>query len=261
MVNLTNYPYRAYESNTVVAGVLASLIYISLIAWLVQSIQAYFKPPRLMILLVIAHLTIFIELILRATLSTSTRDSKAVFTVTTVLLAVAQRMIILANYTYLTQTGNLKPCVSRCIVIGSIVGAVGSAIIMAPAGTLSYNINTIDQSFRLRQASAAILLCVTVLFYPIWFMTKTAKYMKKEAIILLIISSISCLIVAIYLLITSIPDYYVVTNEKEWWFYIFQFTPKAIALFTWTILHPKRSLLPVQRRENEHGKREMNEIL
>jgi hypothetical protein len=214
-----------------------------------------------MILLIIAHLTIFIELVLRAALSTDTRDSKAVFTVTTVLLAVGQRMIILANYAYLTQTGNLKPCVSRCIIIGSIVGAVGSAIIMAPAGTLSYNIDTLDQSFRLRQASAAIILCVTVLFYPIWFMTKTAKDMKKQAIILLLISSINCLIIAIYLLITSIPDYYVVTNEKELWFYIFQFTPTAIALFTWTILHPKRSLAPVVQQENENGKREMNDIL
>ena len=260
MVNLTDYPYPAYESNIAAAGVLSSLIGISLIAWLVQSIQAHFKPRRPMILLLIAHLTIFVELVLRAALSTDTRNSRAAFTATTVLLAVGQRMIILANFDYLTQVGNLTPCVSRSIIIGSIVGTVGSAILMAPAGTLSYNIDTIDQSFRLRQASAAIVLCMTILFYPIWIITKTAKYMKKEAIILLVISSITCLFVAIYLLIASIPDYYVVTNEKELWYYIFQFTPTAIALFTWTLLHPKRSLAPVVERENENGKREMNEI-
>jgi cytochrome bd-type quinol oxidase subunit 2 len=261
MVNLTNYPYPAYDSNVAAAGVLSSFIGISLIAWLVQSIQAHFKPRRPMVLLLIAHLTIFVELVLRAALSTDTRNSRAAFTATTVLLAIGQRMIILANFDYLTQLGNLTPCISRCIIIGSIVGAVGSTIIMAPAGTLSYNTDTIDQSFRLRQASTAIVLCMTILFYPIWFMTKTAKHMKKEAILLLVISSITCLFVAIYLLIASVPDYYVATSERELWYYIFQFTPTAIALFTWTILHPKRSLAPIVQQENENGKREMNDIL
>ena len=261
MVNLTHYPYRVYESNTIAGSVLASLIGISLIAWLVQSIQAHFKPRRPMIILLIAHLTIFVELILRAALSSRTGKSRAAFTTKTVLLAVGQRMIILANFDYLTQYSNLTPYVSRSIIIGSIVGAVGSSIIMIPAGILSYNINTIDQSFRLRQASAAIVLCLTILFYPIWFITKTTKHMKKEAILLLIISSITCLFIAIYLLVASIPHYYVVASERELWFYIFQFTPTAIALFTWTILHPKRSLAPVVKQVNENGKPEMNEIL
>jgi hypothetical protein len=52
--------------------------------------------------------------------------------------------------------------------------------------------------------------------------------------------------VAIFLQVTSVPDYYVATNAQEFWFYIFQITPIAIALFTWTILHPKRSILPIQ---------------
>jgi hypothetical protein len=131
------------------------------------------------------------------------------------------------------------------------LGAVGSAILTIPAGILSYNIDTIDQSFRLRQAAAAIVLCMTILFYPICFVTKAVKNMTKQAIILLIVSSFTSLIVAIYLQVTSVPYFYVAANEHEFWFYIFQLTPIAIALFTWTILHPKRSLVSVRQPKNE----------
>jgi hypothetical protein len=206
-------------SNKAAAAVLASLIGISLIAWILQSIQAHFKPCRPMILILFSHLTICIELILRAALSPDTRNSRAAFTATSVLLAVGQRTIILANYDFLTQVDDSNPCRSRTIIIGSILGAVGSAILTIPAGILSYNIDTIDQSFRLRQAAAAIVLCMTILFYPIWFVTKAVKNMTKQAIILLIVSSFTSLIVAIYLQVTSVSDYYVAANEHEFWFF------------------------------------------
>jgi cytochrome bd-type quinol oxidase subunit 2 len=251
MANLTNSPYPTYMSNKAAAAVLASLIGISLIAWIFQSIQAHFQPRRPMILILFSHLTIVTELIIRAALSTDTRNSRAAFTATSVLLAVGQRTIILANYDFLTQVDDSNPCRSRTIIIGSILGAVGSAILTIPAGILSYNIDTIDQSFRLRQAAAAIVLCMTILFYPICFVTKAVKNMTKQAIILLIVSSFTSLIVAIYLQVTSVPYFYVAANEHEFWFYIFQLTPIAIALFTWTILHPKRSLVSVRRPKNE----------
>jgi cytochrome bd-type quinol oxidase subunit 2 len=120
---------------------------------------------------------------------------------------------------------------------------------LTTAGTLSYNTDTIDTSFRLRQASAAIVLCMTVMFYPIWFATKTVRNMTKQGIILLIISSLASLIIAVFLLVTSIPTYYISVNQQEFWYYIFQFLPITIALFSWTILHPKRSLLPTHERQ------------
>jgi len=251
MANLTYYPYPAYESNKAAAAVLASLIGISSIAWIVQLIQSRFKPPRISVLLLICHLTIFVELVLRAALSTDVRNSKAALTATRVLLVVGQRMIILANYDFLTQVGNLKPCTSRVINIGATLCAIGSAIILVPAGRLLYNIDTIDKSFRLRQTSAVIVLCMTVLFYPIWFATKTMKNMTKQAIILLIISSLASLIIAVFLLVTSIPTYYIDVNQEEFWYYIFQFLPIAIALFSWTILHPKRSLVLTEERKEK----------
>ena len=106
---------------------------------------------------------------------------------------------------------------------------------MVPAGALSYDSDQITASFRFRQASTAIIFIMTVLFYPIWILTKTFKIMSKMAIALLIISSICCLIIAIFLVITSVPDHYVSTSKEELWFYIFQLTPNILAQFTWTI--------------------------
>ncbi|CAF0819940.1 unnamed protein product [Adineta ricciae] len=220
MIGLSNYPYATYEPNQIAAGILAGVIGISLIGWLAQATR---KFRRLIILLTISHLTIFIELVLRAALS-------------------SQRTIILANYDYIVRVGEVKPAISRCVIIGPILIALISAALMIPAGMLSYDKSTIPQSFVLRQASAAIVLGLTILFYPIWFAIKTWKDMKKQSIIRLLISSIACLSVAIYLQITSIPDYYITTSHEEYWFYIFQFTPIAIALLTWTLLHPRRSL-------------------
>jgi len=251
MVDLSNYPHPTYESNKVAASVVAALIGISMIAWIIQSIQSHFQPRRIIILILISHLTIFIELILLAVLPINVRNSRAALTAITVLFSISQRVIIVSNYDFLIRVGEHKSCTSRAISIGPVVGAVGSAIIMAVAGTLSYNTDTIDESFRLRQASAAIVLCMTVLFYPIWFVTKTIKHMTKQAIILLIISSITSLIVAIFLMITSIPYYYVGAGQQEFWFYSFQFTPIAIALITWVVLHPKRSLMVIQQQQKD----------
>lgn len=251
MVDLSNYPYATYEPNKIAAGILAGVIGLSLIGWWAQATR---KFRRLVILLSISHLTIFVELVLRATLSSDERKARPAFTATTVLLAIGQRTIILANYDYIVRVGEVKPAIVRSILIGSVLTALTSAVLMIPAGMLSYNKSTIPQSFALRQASAAIVLTLIVLFYPIWFVIKSWKDMKKQSIIRLIISSIACLSVAIYLQIVSIPDYYVTVNHQEYWFYIFQFTPIAIALLTWTILHPRRSLpVDVKTSGSESG--------
>jgi hypothetical protein len=55
--------------------------------------------------------------------------------------------------------------------------------------------------------------------------------------------------------VSSVPDNYIATNEEEWWFYTFQFTPVAISLLTWNILHPKRSLeVPIEQQEEKKAK-------
>lgn len=255
MSNQTYYPFPKYDCNVAAAGVLAAFIGVLSISWTVQAIQSHFKSRRINILLLISHLSLFVELVLRASLSTEQRNAKPGWSAITVLFAVSHRLIILTNYDFLVRSGNLKPCASRCIIIGTFVGAITSSILMAPSETASYNTSTIEQSFRLRQASAAIILILAVLFYPTWFATKTFKKMTKQAIVLLLIASIACLITAIYLVVQSVPDNYTATGEYEWWFYVFQFTPIAISLLTWNILHPKRTLdVPIQQQEEEKVK-------
>ncbi|CAF4608118.1 unnamed protein product [Rotaria sp. Silwood2] len=246
MVDFSHYPYPEYEVSKAAAGTLAAVIGISLIGWIVQSVQIHFRPRRPLILILISHITILIEHILHAAFSKGTNNSRGGFTALSVLLAVSLRTIILANYDLLTQVDKLKPWITRAIILGSVLLGITSAVLMAPAGALSDNPNTRDTSIQLRQASSGIVLGLTVLFYPVWFATKTVKKMTKQAIILLIISSIACLIVAVYLVIISVPEYYVKSNERELWLYIFQITPTIIALLTWTILHPKRTLKPAE---------------
>jgi cytochrome bd-type quinol oxidase subunit 2 len=255
MSNITHYPFPAYECNVAAAGVLAAFIGVLSIAWIVQAIQAHFKPRRMNILLLISNLSLFVELVLRASLSVQQRDAKPGWSAMTVLFAVSHRLIILANYDFLVRLDTLKPCASRSIIIGTFLLAITSSILMAPAETASYDESTIGQSFRLRQASAALILILAVLFYLTWFATKTFQKMTKQAIVLLLIASTACLITAIYLVVSSVPDNYIATNEEEWWFYTFQFTPVAISLLTWNILHPKRSLeVPIEQQEEKKAK-------
>ena len=264
MANLSTYPYPSYEPNKPAAGVLAALVGISLLAWLFQSVRAHFQPVRLSVLLLISHLTNLIELILRVALPATTRNSRVPFAITSIPLSIGFRLIIVANYSFLIVVLGEKRKLSRAILIGAVLCAIISAILLIPAGMLSYNTNTIDTSFRLRQASATIILCLTVFFYPVWLLTKRAKEsateaeygMTKRGIVLLIISSISCLVVAIFLGVTSKPDYYVGASQNELWFYICQLAPILIALFTWNILHPARSLvLDDQKGENRFNRK------
>ena len=242
MVNLTSYPFAAYEPNQQAAGLFASLVAFSLIVWIIQSIKSRFVPLRISILLLISHLTIFVELLLRAVFSSSMQKSRAQYTAATVLLAIAQRTIIVANYDFLIQARAIQLSFARIIRIGTIVCVVVSGALLSPAGVLSYESNTIKTSFLLRQISASIVLCLAELFYLLCFLTRTANEMGKKAIILLTISSFSSMVVAIYNVFISVSDYYVGASQQELWFYIFQLIPIIVAQLTWSILHPKRSL-------------------
>ncbi|CAF3793775.1 unnamed protein product [Rotaria sp. Silwood1] len=232
MSNSSTSPYPRYIESRPAAGIIAALVGVSLIAWIIQSKQIHFKPRRPQILILISHITIFIQLILRAAFSKRTNDSKGAFTVLTVLLSISIRSVLIG---------------------------LTSAVLMAPAGALADDPSKLNTSFQLRQASSAMVLGLTVLFYPVWFLTKTIKHMTKFAIILMSVSSFACLVVAIYIMITSVPTYYMKSNEKEHWVYIFQIVPNVIALFAWSILHPKRTLKQTEPLEEEPSKQKKEE--
>lgn len=131
---------------------------------------------------------------------------------------------------------------------------------MTPAGLLSFQSNKIHISFLFRQISTSILCLITLLFYLIWFWTKTFSNMSYELIFLLIISSINCLLIAIFLFIMSLPKYYILFNDDEEWFYFFQILPIVLTLITWALLHPKRNLQVRNQLNMEKSIMEINKI-
>jgi hypothetical protein len=243
MIKSLTYPYPTYEPNKVVAGCVAAVVSISLIAWFIQSCQARFRPPRLSFLLLLSHLTIFCELMVRATVSASEQNSKNVFTATSSLFLIGQRMIIVGNFAFVIITHHEKSRLSRGILLSAMGFVVTSGLLMMPANILSFKSDQMDTSFLFRQLSASVLLVITLLFYPVWYWSKTIKIMNIQALILIIVSSVLCVILALFNLIQSFPDYYHKINSHEGWFYALQMTPIILAHFTWSILHPKRSLV------------------
>ncbi|CAF2712438.1 unnamed protein product [Rotaria sp. Silwood2] len=242
MLDLLPYPYPTYVPNKVVAGCIAAVCSISLIAWFIQSWQVRFRPPRLCFLLLISHMAIFIDLIVRAAVPADQQHSKNIFIIVNSLFATGQRMIIVSNYIFVMQMHCEKSPLSRGILVGVVLCVITSGLLLAPANMLSFNPDHINSSFLFRKLSALILLAVTLFFYAIWYWSKTVKDMTKRAFILIIVSSVLCVVVAIFNLIQSISAYYDKINSHEVWFYVFQITPLILAHFTWSILHPKRSL-------------------
>ncbi|CAF3349371.1 unnamed protein product [Rotaria socialis] len=103
MVNLTNYPYLEYEPSKIAAGIIAFVIGLSLIIWIVQSIQSHFQPRRISVLILMSHVAMFLQFILRAVLSSSTLNSILIYTIMAGFLAAGQRVIIICNYDFLIQ--------------------------------------------------------------------------------------------------------------------------------------------------------------
>jgi hypothetical protein len=187
MVDLSNYPFPTYIPNKIIAYIFISFVFISCIIWFIQSIQNHFQPIRLIILLFLSHLTIFIELILRATTNIVQQKSKISYIIMTILYTIGQRSIIVANFTYLIEISNKKSNLSRLIFLGISISIIISDILMTPVGFLSFQSDKIHLSFLFRQISTSIICLVTILFYLIWFWTKTFSNLSYELILLLII--------------------------------------------------------------------------
>ncbi|CAF3416077.1 unnamed protein product [Rotaria socialis] len=243
MDDLLLYPYPTYIANKTVASCVAAMVGISLIAWFIQSYQARFRPPRLSFLLLASHLTIVIELIVRATVPEDQQNSKTIFIIVNSLSAIGQRMIIVSNYVFILEVHYVRSLSSRLILIGAISCVVMSGVLMVPVNMSSFDPEKINASFLFRKLSASFLFAVAILFYPVWYWSKTVKDMTMQAIILAIVSSTLCAIGALFTVIQSISSFYDQTYSHEVWFYVLQIAPIAFAHFTWSVFHPKRSLI------------------
>ncbi|CAF1138976.1 unnamed protein product [Adineta ricciae] len=248
MVDFSNYPFPTYIPNRLIAGLFSSFVFLSFIFWCIQSIQTRCQPVRLVILLFVSHVTIFTELMIRATINRTEIQSKLIYIIMTALYTIGQRSIIVANFTCVLQhpIAKFRCCfriISACIFF--------SDIFMIPAGLLAVQSNKIHLSFIFRQLSTSMICLILLVFYVVWLWTKTIYNMSFELIVLLIISSLNCLIIALFLLIMSIPKYYIVINDDEEWFYFFQLLPIVLSLIAWSMLHPKRSLFDTANQSDE----------
>ena len=241
MVDFSNYPYPTYIPNQIIAGVCASLVFISFVGWLVQSIQNHFQPRRLLAFVLIAHLAIISELIVRTTSNFRGHNAQIIYTMMTIFYTIGHRAMIISNFTFLIGFYESKSRLSRIVFLGITVGIILADLLMTPVGILSFQSHQIPLSFLFRQMSSALICLIDSLFYPIWLWTRTLRNMSYEAIILLTMSSVNSLIIAVFLLVMSIPKYYIAINDDEEWFYLFQILPMMILLLTWSVLHPKRS--------------------
>ena len=241
MLTLNEYPFASYVPNKALAACFAAIVGISLSLWLVHSYQNRFRPPRICFLLGVSHLTIFTELILRATLDPLKQDSKTIFIVLSTLFVTGQRMIIVGNFAFLLA--HMPRCKkSRFLLIGVVLSVVTSGVLMSPATMLSFDRNQINTSYIFRILSASILLTVTIIFYVVWFYSRTWNDMSQSAKLLISVSSFACFVAALFTLIQSFPNTYEKLNADESWFYAFQMTPIIVAHCFWSIFHPKRTL-------------------
>ncbi len=167
MVDFSNYPFPTYTPNKIIASIFTFFVFISFLLWLIQSIQNHFQPKRLIILLVLSHLTIFSELMIRATSNMIHQNSKIIYITMTVLYTIGQRSLIVANFTYLTKYSNKNSHLFRFIFLGISFSIILSDILMTPAGLLSFQSNKIHLSFIFRQLSTSIICLITILFYLI----------------------------------------------------------------------------------------------
>lgn len=241
MADVSTQPYIQQKSDRIAEGVIALVIGISLILWIIQSLQTYLKPGRLIVFLLISHATIFLQCVLKAALSNDSLNSRSVFTVITILVVIGQRTIILANYFFLILIRSNQTNISRSIRLITFIITLLSGIIMIAAGIISYTTDKIDLTVRLRQLSASITLAITILFFPLWPILKSPREMKRLGVVLLIISGLASMAAGIYILVAAIPHYYNIITQNQLWFHVFQIAPIVIAQVTWTIFHPNRS--------------------
>ena len=247
------YPFPTYVTNKTAAGCAAAVVGISMIAWLIQSIQTRFQPRRVTLLLLASHLAIFCQLIIRVVIDNN-ENSKIMFGVLSGLLTVGLRMMVISNFSFVLQVHHDNTRLARVFFLIAVLFVFASALLMIPANSFSFNPDKIDQSFLYRRLSASILIVVTIGFYVILFWSKTIEDMKLGAIVAIMTSSTLCLSVAILNLVQAISrDYYEDINSNEGWFYGLEMCPIILAHVVWSSFHPKRTV-PSLNSDNDTSK-------
>ncbi|UJR07463.1 hypothetical protein I4U23_011752 [Adineta vaga] len=246
--NTTNYPFYSYSPSCFGATTFAIFVYLSLVAWFIQTLHGKCHPRLLSLFVFVAHLATFIELVLRATLTIDALNTRTFYRITQPLASVSVRFILFANYHCLVELRGQKPHrkLDRILDIVVLVIAIPAEVLLNIANELSFYSNHFHLSFYLRQASAGLILILCLFFYLVWYLA--VPHVRRLYVLpLLAISSCCVLIEAIYILLVSIPFLFNILSQTELWFYVGHLIPVVVALCTWSIYHPWRVLPPLER--------------
>ncbi|CAF1213403.1 unnamed protein product [Adineta steineri] len=241
------YPLYSYIPSRYAPAIFATIIYISSIAWLAQSLISKCRPCILAIFIFVSHFLTFIELVLRSTLNINVLKSKLLYRITAPLLSLSPRLLLLANYRCLVELRGKEPrqILDRIMDTMIPIGVIIMDSILCIADELSFHSKRYYLSFHLRQSSAGFVLGLSIFFFLIWYLS--VSYIRRRYLLpLLIISSICILIEAIYVLAMSIPSLFIILTKSEFYYYVCHLIPIFIALISWSIYHPWRLLPPLE---------------
>ncbi|CAF1213421.1 unnamed protein product [Adineta steineri] len=243
-----DYPYYSYIPSRFGAGTFSIFVYISLLGWFIQSLHIRCRPLALPIFLFLAHLTTFIELILRGTLYIDILNTKLLYKITARLLSLSPRLLLLANYYCLVELRGkqARRILDRTIDITIPIIVIIAEIFLIIADELSFDVKHYQLTFYLRQSSGGLILSLSLIFYIIWYLS--IPHVRRLYILpLLAVSSACVLIQAIYIQIISIPSFFFLLKQNELWFYTGHLCPIVLALATWSMYHPSKLLPPSEQ--------------
>ncbi|CAF1308810.1 unnamed protein product [Adineta ricciae] len=220
--------FPSYISSRYAAGIVAIIVYISLIAWFIHALYSKCHPRYFVMFILLSHLITFIELILRATL---TNEYIQIYPQITKLLSILPpRFLLLSNYSYLAELRKSHVAFAQFIVLTIILF---TDIFLHVINELS------SQSDYLRQASAVLVFFLSLLFFLLWYW-QSSHLSRFYTVPLLPVSSMCVLIEAIYVQMTLKPFLLDILVQNELYFYLGHSFPLVVALCTWSMYHPWR---------------------
>ncbi|UJR07464.1 hypothetical protein I4U23_011753 [Adineta vaga] len=241
-----NYLFYSYIPSRYAASIFAAILYLSSIAWFIQTLYSKCRPHLLGIFIFLSHLTTFIELVLRATLTIDILNTQILYRITAALASSSPRLLLLANYRCLVDLRGKRPHQKLDRVYDIIIPL--SVLIMDSllciADELLFDRNYEKLSIHFRQVSNGFSFSLALFFYLLWYLT-VSPVRRLYMLPLITISSVCVLIEISYTFFISIPVIFrTLTKNNEFFYYICHVIPLFLALISWTIFHPSRLLPP-----------------
>lgn len=240
-----NNPIDCYTPSRYAAGTAAAIVFVVLLTWFLQSLHYRSRRLLLSILLFVANLCTFTDLVLRGTLTIDELNSALLSRVRSILFHLSARLLLIANYCYLMelQGQRTRPTLSRLVSTSLLMIVLTGDVLRSIAAEWSLP----SMCVELRQAASGLILFTCIGFYLIRCLI-LSDVRHPTIFPLLSISSACVLIEAVYVQATSIPSLSPVINASELWFYIGHLVPIVVALIAWVVLHPCRFHSPMETR-------------